>query len=1057
MLAPLTALGLAGTTFEIIHLDIRLTSTVRDAHAAGFEQYVNDLKLLVSDIRTSVSRLASIIADDTADGQTTSEKQVKFAYWINGKAGSGKSTLLYFLIRHERLADYLRTWSGTGRLTLAHFFSWSLGSALQNTEMGLLQSLLYQVLAEDESLVHQVFPELWHDIDPLQPPKLESLSLIEVKRALKRLLDVSAGRRCFCFFVDGIDEFNGDYNSIIDLLLAFEAPDLKFVLASRPVDVCLDRFAHLPQLRLQDLTAGDIEIYIDERLSSKYEMSDLMRDEPEAAVELVHELKDRASGVFLWIKLVVTSLLDGLKKGDDVADLKIRPRALPPDLKDLFASMLGKMEAGYQKQAAVLFRLVRTASLLLDGRGMPTQFLAVASRDFQSVLNRRPIAFETDKIVAWCKYVERRLRSRCCGLVEIHESSYRPDWWRTDLEKLDKSNQNLLASHVQFLHRTVAEYLYQDEVWDEVVCKSSKNTDFEPHKNLAYAALHMMKISPLADDLPTMQAYSWAKVLVRAVSDYECNRGKALEDLVDEMDLVLRHHTSTSSQFSHWSSYIDLDSARNIVHGHLVVLRQPLSSFLSFAAFVALDIYVDSKLERHGLQFGAGTSVQKIMLQSLFSRSSDWVKITWTDRVDVVCSMLKHGANPNETFEGPSLWQCCLQQLLALNCSETSSASQVTHRKRDRRRISSTPGLPRSADSPCTCSPADFRDWSQLIMACLHAGGRLADIDYLKPCAQADPGSSVCYFRQLCQHLYGVNNESHRPQPLLGLPTPLSRSVSTMHERDQGSTYGQISLSGSATALLGNAYTWGDKITHVHHNYFGGVLTSNEVSHQVQHSAENAGETRTKQDLTSRPENDFTTILAQFQSDVVAVLQASPLGSPGSENPAFREANLTENDRLMVSASHWRGCQPTTFSDRQCINPSCITSTTIGWDYVPLLKGLLCLDCYECWRATGQLRAETRGRELVLSAEDLFEQSFTNTLQLTTTCDSDDSEEELFDAPTPSTRYVVPSSVDSDTSEVFATPQSININFTRSAPSSQPGFHDITSGTPHYLRSYNGR
>ncbi|KAK5082362.1 hypothetical protein LTR05_007508 [Lithohypha guttulata] len=805
MLAPLTALGLAGTTFEIIHLDIRLTSTVRDAHAAGFEEHVNDLKLLVSDIRTSVSRLASIIADDTADGQTTSEKQTltahcsrckdtgtdvkqhlddvrptlrkfdprtkkivhikenidvdheaitkyleelrslrdavafctveslrqsttsdfattsfdherlqfglstivrllqnggraltrddfkedslvqqcmevsiqsrldsrhslameptsvalvvtmvrrrtimnllnfrqmldridevdlaytktfewifrdqeyslawssfpdflksetQFAYWINGKAGSGKSTLLYFLIRHERLVDYLRTWSGTRRLTLAHFFSWSLGSALQNTEMGLLQSLLYQVLAEDESLVHQVFPELWHDIDPLQPPKLESLSLIEVKRALKRLLDVSAGRRCFCFFVDGIDEFNGDYNSIIDLLLAFEAPDLKFwMFVSTDLPIFRNYDCKISQL--------ETEIYIDERLSSKYEMSDLMRDEPEAAVELVHELKDRASGVFLWIKLVVTSLLDGLKKGDDVADLKIRLRALPPDLKDLFASMLGKMEVGYQKQAAVLFRLVRTASLLLDGRGMPTQFLAVASRDFQSVLNRRPIAFETDKIVAWCKYVERRLRSRCCGLVEIHESSYRPDWWRTDLEKLDKSDQNLLASHVQFLHRTVAEYLYQDEVWDRVVCKSSKNTDFEPHKNLAYAALHMMKISPLADDLPTMQAYSWAKVLVRAVSDYECNRAKALEDLVDEMDLVLRHHTSTSSQSSHWSSYIDLDSARNIVHGHLVVLRQPLSSFLSFAAFVGLGIYVDSKLERHGLQFGAGLS-----------------------------------------------------------------------------------------------------------------------------------------------------------------------------------------------------------------------------------------------------------------------------------------------------------------------------------------------------------------------------------------------------------------------------------------------------------------
>ncbi|KAJ9650951.1 hypothetical protein H2198_009745 [Neophaeococcomyces mojaviensis] len=554
-------------------------------------------------------------------------------YWINGKAGSGKSTLLRFLIRHKKALEHLRTWSGTRLLETAHFFAWNLGTTLQRTQMGLLQSLIYQVLVRDERLIHQVFPDLWHAIDPSQPKKHEPLSFAEAKRAFRRLIDLSAAKRCFCFFVDGIDEFEEDHNHVADLILGFQAPNLKFVLSSRPVDVCLDKFAGCPQLRLQDLTASDIETYIDGRLSSYHVMLDLMHEEPEATLELVHEVKERASGVFLWVKLVVTSLLTGLRKGDGIADLKVRLRALPPDLSKLFASMLGKMDPRYQKQAATLFRLVRTASMLLDGQGMPTQFLALAHHDFRSVLNHKPIAFETKKIMHWCRILERQLVSRCCGLVEFSRSSYKPDWWRADLNKLEEEDQVLLASQVQFLHRTVAEYLYQDEVWDKVVCKSSTNSRFNPHENLAYAALHMMKVSPLADDISSMQAYHWAKVLVQGVREFERREQTPLEDLVDEMDLVLRYH---ASYLSHWSSKIELYPAKNTVISHLTVLQRPLSNLLSFAAFVGLGAYVDSKLEQHGLVLGTGNSAQKVMLQTLFSRSDDWIKIELIDRVDAV-------------------------------------------------------------------------------------------------------------------------------------------------------------------------------------------------------------------------------------------------------------------------------------------------------------------------------------------------------------------------------------------------------------------------------------
>lgn len=77
-----------------------------------------------------------------------------------------------------------------------------------------------------------------------------------------------------------------------------------------------------------------------------------------------------ADGVFLWVALALQSLRNGLAQGDSVWELGKRLRALPRDLKDLYAAMwkrLGDDEPLYRRDAAMYLNTV-LACQLIDNR-----------------------------------------------------------------------------------------------------------------------------------------------------------------------------------------------------------------------------------------------------------------------------------------------------------------------------------------------------------------------------------------------------------------------------------------------------------------------------------------------------------------------------------------------------------------------------------------------------------------------------------------------------------------------------------------------------------------
>lgn len=130
---------------------------------------------------------------------------------------------------------------------------------------------------------------------------------------LQRTLSELTSTAAVCLFIDGLDEFVGKHDDLLLFLkhLVDKTP-VKMCVASRPWEVFEDAFQNKPSLRLEDLTYPDIKSFVTSRFQSDDNFLQLERREAEFAGQLVEEVVRKASGVFLWVRLVVSSLLDGM-------------------------------------------------------------------------------------------------------------------------------------------------------------------------------------------------------------------------------------------------------------------------------------------------------------------------------------------------------------------------------------------------------------------------------------------------------------------------------------------------------------------------------------------------------------------------------------------------------------------------------------------------------------------------------------------------------------------------------------------------------------------------
>lgn len=438
-------------------------------------------------------------------------------YWITGKAGSGKSTLMRMLHENERTVDLLQTWCSDFPLVTCSFFFWNSGSKMQMSQDGLLRSVLLQII--EQRLQHENCDTLKEKLVVFAMMQ-ESLQNFQFKDLLQlfRFVIEDAGKSIkFFLILDGLDEFDGDKSKLVSLIHTLGKYDhVKVCISSRPWTVFEDGFRQQPSLMLQHLTHHDILLYTREKLKKEPAFRELSWGDPSNASELIRSITRKASGVFLWVVLTVDSLIKGLTDGDRVKDLEARLDEIPEELEDLFRKMLHGLEGRYFQDAARLFQIHRATRWRgfggHAGARLPLLVYGFADEhgtDLDTTSKWPPRALSAKECFMISVSMKRRINSRCNGLLEIGDSDANIKYmWSTQYKQLDSliseaeaGNQSVLPTldslgrslarfSVQYLHRTVKDYLETPAIRRSI--ESSAPTEEEDYWVLSLSLGYIM-------------------------------------------------------------------------------------------------------------------------------------------------------------------------------------------------------------------------------------------------------------------------------------------------------------------------------------------------------------------------------------------------------------------------------------------------------------------------------------------------------------------------------------------------------------------------------------
>jgi hypothetical protein len=437
-------------------------SNIGDAHGRTFEWILQHKKT------------DNVIWDNYLGWLEDSESQN--IYWIRGKPGSGKSTLMRYLNQNVEehfdqqsrfgQQESAQPWLAEREFLIASCYFWYAGLPKQKSLSGLLQSLLFQLYEAQPHLIHKtISARRWETalLPEIEQPLWQDT---ELNDSLTKFIAQTGQDYRILLIVDGLDEFEGPDEQREQMVRLFQdwtsAKHVKACLSSRPWNIYKDLFKSTPQLRLEDLTRNDIRDFVYDSLHQNELFLLEQKRHPELSKRIVHEIVDRADGVFLWVRLVVRSLITILRDGGRSSELIDELRKIPDDLDEFFMRMMNTIASGYRQEASKIMQVAlcdmeyypnerNTESSSgswgsLQGPGlllMDLYYLGKGSPYF--CLNPSFNVLAYNELADLHTQLERRLNSRCMGLLE-----------------LSRSTDNRAALHetrVEFIHRTVRDFL----------------------------------------------------------------------------------------------------------------------------------------------------------------------------------------------------------------------------------------------------------------------------------------------------------------------------------------------------------------------------------------------------------------------------------------------------------------------------------------------------------------------------------------------------------------------------------------------------------------------
>lgn len=395
-------------------------------------------------------------------------------YWLSGNPGSGKSTLMKYI--STEFSSYCQshdTLSAWGDAVTCSFFFWNLASSsLQKNYVGLLRSLLFQI-AEQRPEMITIMSNQYHPTGSSQRGLYGSTSIYtwteqQLDDALARFLKNKPPSMRVCMFIDGLDEFVGKGDRLIDTIHDLShASGTKVCVSSRPEQIFRLGFAASPQLKLQDLNYPDIHKATVERLVPT--LKNHVCCAQWKLDSLVHDVVKKSQGIFLWADLMTEDLKRGARNADSMEELEERLERTPQTIDGLYKHMLSRLDKAYLRDAGKYFhhllgfqdhlRWVTAVSPNLLG------FACIEDDVSSHQLHKDPGLLHFSTVQEWCHRVEIRILTRCAGLVEVDEHALHR------LPYLNQGRKGRLAEEgiagfvreVKFIHKSAADFVRNHE------------------------------------------------------------------------------------------------------------------------------------------------------------------------------------------------------------------------------------------------------------------------------------------------------------------------------------------------------------------------------------------------------------------------------------------------------------------------------------------------------------------------------------------------------------------------------------------------------------------
>ena len=418
-------------------------------------------------------------------------------------------------------------------------FFWNPGGTLQKSIQGLLRSLLFQILDQQPETISIMMSRKLNS----EETRSDSFSSMQIHvwteerllSVLKHFLNHKPSSISILFFIDGLDEYVGDEDNLIETLrLLISTPHVKVCVSSRPEQIFRREFSMSSQLRLQDLNRKDIERTVKEKLLPVLEQC--FPQEKFKIDRMMEVVISKAQGIFLWLELSIKDLRKGVYNADTMSELYARLQSIPDPIEGLYENMLSHTDKQYMQEAIEYFQRLmldshRPISLLEFACAEDVSWAHVAKNDGEYL--RSSEFYDT------CQNYETRIVTRCAGLIEIeeHTSLAFHDFLCQYGFIVNKSRRIVDINHenqssfrhyrkVRFIHRTAVDFLeiHRQEFFQQ------PNWRARAILSLARGNLGLMSMLPFAK-----AEGLFGDCLVRNNEPFRVSMGFFIEDFMDEL------------------------------------------------------------------------------------------------------------------------------------------------------------------------------------------------------------------------------------------------------------------------------------------------------------------------------------------------------------------------------------------------------------------------------------------------------------------------------------------------------------------------------------------